>query len=149
MKELARISTQAPAFRVAVYEFQNEEVDGGEVDIDCGFSLAIITTDKRGLPREISAVNLSEQITRVLAKGQTWGCDYAYPSRKPSARNLYGGELSNKRVQMWEIKWRQIIRLGEPGWQPEGIMPTRLYVGQAPNIGPGHEGDYDLIEGEA
>lgn len=150
LKELARISSQAPAFRVATYEFSKiDEADGGEVDFDCGLSLAIITTDKKGLPREVAAVNLSEQLTRLLAKGQSFGCAYAFASHSPTARNLYGGELSRLKVQMWEVKWRQTIRLGDPDWQPEGVMPTELYVGESPNIGIGHEDDYVLIDENA
>ena len=145
MKELARISAQAPAFRVAIYEFSKiAEADGGEVDYNCGLSLAIITTDKKDLPREVAAVNLSEQLTRLLAKGQLFGCDYVFPSHSPTARNLYGGELSRKKVQMWEVKWRQTVRLGDPEWQ-DGVMPSKLYLGHAPNIGPGHEDDYMLL----
>jgi len=150
MKELAKIAVQAPALRVAVYEFfKVAEVDGGEVDFACGFSLAVITTDKKCLPREVSAVNLSEQLSRLLAKGQTFGCDYAFPSHSVTARNLYGGELSRKKVQMWEVRFRQIVRLGDPDWQPEGIAPTKVYVGHSPKIGDGHEEDYVLIEENA
>lgn len=148
LRELAKFSTKSPAFRVALYEFDSTPVGGGEVDHACGLSLAVITTDKKGLPREEGAVNLTERITQILASGERFGFSGAFPSESVSARNLYGGELSAKGVQLWEIRWRQTVRLGEPE-QADGVLPSELYIGFAPEIGADHEDDYLLIEENA
>lgn len=47
--------------------------------------------------------------------------------------------------EVWCVEWRQALHLGESVWTDEGIVPTTVYLGFAPDIGTGHEADYVQI----
>ena len=150
VNELKTAATATPALRLALSDIDPvSESDGGEVDYSLGLSLAVITADATALPREEAAHNLVGEILRMIAKGATWGVGRSLLPEKLSAQNLYDEALAQLGVQLWDIRWRQTIRLGDTDWQPEGVMPIELYAGQSPKIGPGHESDYILIEGNA
>jgi len=43
----------------------------------------------------------------------------------------------------WRVEWTQEINLGDNVWlEPGGLIPSHIWLGQAPDIGPGHEADY-------
>ncbi|MDM5178513.1 hypothetical protein PO883_15045 [Massilia sp. DJPM01] len=51
--------------------------------------------------------------------------------------------------EVWCVEWRQIIHLGESVWSGEGVTPTTIMLGFAPEVGFGHEDDYIQIAPEA
>lgn len=54
-------------------------------------------------------------------------------------------ELSGYAV--WLVEWTHEVRLGDSVWDGAGVMPTAIYVGLAPEIGPPHIDDYIKIGG--
>jgi len=148
MDDLAKVATQCPAFRVALWDVgELTPVDGGYWDTDCRFSIAVITTEARNLPRHVSAVDLVNALALWLS-GNDFDSPYAFPAVGVRAKNLFGG-FSGKRVQLWEVTWTQTLRLGESLWPQEAPVPLEVYAGTSPRIGAAHEPDYEKVEPDA
>lgn len=146
--ELTKVSLQCPALRVAMWEVgELEPVDGGFWDTDCRFSVAVITTEARNLPRHVSAVDLVNALTLWLS-GNNFDCDFAFPAEAVRAKNLFGG-FSGQRVQLWEVTWTQTLRLGESLWPEEAPTQLEVYAGNSPKIGAAHEPEYEKVEADA
>lgn len=47
-----------------------------------------------------------------------------------------------EQFEVWRVEWQQIIHLGATVWTDEGATPSIVYMGQAPEVGTGNEGDY-------
>lgn len=47
--------------------------------------------------------------------------------------------------EVWKVEWRQEVHLGESVWTDEGVVPTTVFLGMAPEIGPSHIDDYVQI----
>lgn len=48
----------------------------------------------------------------------------------------------------WYATWEQTVYLGKGVWDPEGVIPEKIYLGQTPAIGPIHEPDYTSLDGQ-
>lgn len=48
--------------------------------------------------------------------------------------------------EVWRVEWQQLLWFGDSVWAGEGITPTTVFVGFAPNIGTGHEADYIQVQ---
>lgn len=44
--------------------------------------------------------------------------------------------------ECWKVEWTHIVHIGDSVWTNNDAIPTRVFVGFAPNIGTGHEADY-------
>lgn len=44
--------------------------------------------------------------------------------------------------EVWRVDWQQIVHLGDTVWTNEGVTPSRVFLGQAPEVGTGNEADY-------
>lgn len=44
--------------------------------------------------------------------------------------------------EVWAVEWSHVIHLGASVWSGEGVTPTTIFLGGAPNIGTGHAADY-------
>ncbi|MDA3922757.1 MAG: hypothetical protein PF501_19075 [Salinisphaera sp.] len=49
------------------------------------------------------------------------------------------------RYEVYRVEWRQPIIIGESIWNNDGIIPTTVLASDAPDIGPPHAEDYDVI----
>lgn len=148
--ELSKVCSRAPAFRVALWEIGSvTPTHSGEMDILARFSVAVLTTDKRGTPREVAANALVTALATLLPE-QTWGVENALEVDASSihARNLYSGRIAAGRTQLWEVTWSQALRLGEGIWKDVGERIMEVYAGQAPKIGQPHEPEYTEYSGD-
>lgn len=50
------------------------------------------------------------------------------------------------RYVIWRVEWQQVVHLGASVWTNEGDIPVTVLVGVAPDIGTGHEADYQDID---
>lgn len=57
---------------------------------------------------------------------------------------VMGGQRDQaiEQFEVWRVEWQQIIHLGATVWTDEGTTPSIVYMGQAPEVGTGNEGDY-------
>ena len=145
-EELKRVSGRAPAAYAAVLALGRPLVNGsGQQDVPVTFALYVATADRPNLPRRESALNIAEALVARI-NGQQWGgTDTVFPADAASAKNLYSGAISGKGVALWAVTWSQVVRMGDDVWAVDYPLPTRLYLGFAPDIGEGHEDDYILI----
>lgn len=117
----------------------------GEQDIPLAVTAYVITEDRPGLPRAEAALNLVQEII-VRLENQVWGMDdQVHPPGPAAALNLYSGGIDQAGIAAWEVSWTQEIRMGDDIWKTDLPLPSEIYLGQAPDIGTGHEDDYLLI----
>ena len=76
------------------------------------------------------------------------GCDIGDP-REIRAANLYSGKLDGKGVALWAVTWLQQLRARPEDFAlpaaGEGEIPETVKSGFDPEIGIGHEGDYEQV----
>jgi hypothetical protein len=148
LSELAHIAGQAPAIYLSVLEIPNLAEPGtGERDVDLGLAAYIAATDGPGLPGIEAAVNLVEALL-IHIPNNCWDlASGTFGARDVTSRNLHDGSIDMQGVALWAVTWKQTIRLGDSVWDEQGFLPTQVYLGQAPQIGDGHEADYEPIYG--
>ena len=47
--------------------------------------------------------------------------------------------------ESWVVEFNQTLYLGESVWKPEGVTPSRVYIGISPEIGIDHEPEYEQV----
>jgi hypothetical protein len=58
-------------------------------------------------------------------------------------RSDFNPELDQ--YEVWCVEWMQEIHLGDTVWTNDGTVPNQVLVGWSPNIGIGHESDYEQV----
>lgn len=146
-KELKRISGRAPAIYVAPIATGKAMPTGtGQQELPLSIAAFVVTTDQRKLPRAVSALNLVQGLVTGI-NNQSWGMEEQIFSAGPaSSKNLYSGEIDKIGIALWGVSWQQKVLVGENIWKTDLPMPAKLYVGISPDIGKGHEDDYQVIE---
>ncbi|MFW5499591.1 MULTISPECIES: hypothetical protein [unclassified Maridesulfovibrio] len=149
IEDLAQEAMRGPAFRVALFEFNPVADSSGTTDLHMSISIAVITGDSaRTKKTRFQAANsLVNALGKFLPEHQF--AENAFPVTDVHGRNLYSGKLRSKKVQLWEVTFKQVLRVGEYMWQPEdGVTLKSIFLGQAPNIGAAHKDDYtEIISG--
>lgn len=139
--ELKRISAKTPAVLVALLGILKiAEAGTGERDVDCALAAYVVTADRRGMPRDVAAVNLVDVLTDHIY-------DYRFgvvcgPGEEVKAKNLYSGDIDRNGVAMWGISWKQTVRVGKNRYAEDGTIPDGVYAGFSPDIGSAHVDDY-------
>jgi len=143
-KELLKVGGKAPAIYVAALgAAKGKEVGTGEVDIPVSLAAFVVTKSESNLPSAESALNLAGELLTYIPESN-WGWEGVHGADPATAKNLYSG--GNKTVAMWAISWTQNVRMGEDAFKTDLPFPTELYVGQSPDVGDGHDGDYMQVE---
>lgn len=52
------------------------------------------------------------------------------------------------RLEVWAVEWEQIVHIGPSVFDDEGVVPSEVMIGYAPEIGIPHEEDYEPFDGE-
>lgn len=47
--------------------------------------------------------------------------------------------------EVWRVEWQQIVHLGKTVWTDEGVVPSQVFLGQAPAVGTGKEDEYTQV----
>ena len=58
-------------------------------------------------------------------------------------RSDFNPELDQ--YEVWCVEWSQPIHLGNTVWTNDGSVPQEVFAGFSPDIGSGHEPDYDKV----
>lgn len=86
--------------------------------------------------------NLATRAMQVINENR-WGLDYAQLPRELSA---FPGMFSEKLgFESWVVSWEQEFHLGDINLGDDWL-PTKVYIGEAPQIGDAHQADYILTE---
>lgn len=134
-----------PAIVVAITDIEglpDQDSDGTDRVPVSIFCAATIVRSAR--TRDL-ALDLRESAMAVahLVYGNRWGLGGRV---KPAAFLQAGPDEFSAPVpgrEAWRVEWRQDAWIGETAWPPDdGPVPDALYS-FAPDIGLGHEGDYE------
>jgi len=140
LDEVKRLATRVPAVYVASMGVVGvEEVDDESRDVTLQMVAYVLTKDVPNLPKEVSSSNIVSVLVAWLPSrrfGKTGG------AQKVTAQNFYSGTIDKAGVAIWAVIWRQTIRMSEEDLVADGIIPTDVYVGVTPDVGPPHIDDY-------
>jgi len=146
LSELKKLGAKLPAVRIALGNVLNVTLQADDqLEIICEFWTAIITKDVKALPRHEAAANMVDALILHLP-GNRLGSGFAFGAENVTAANLFGGDVDNTGVMMWEVRFRQKLRLGTDIFNETGVLPADLYLGAAPKIGTAHRPDYRHLE---
>lgn len=146
IEELGKEAMRGPAFRIALFGFDPKPDSSGTTDLHMSISVAILTEDnaRKKQTRFQAANSLVNALGKFLPEYQF--AENAFPVTDVHGRNLYSGKLRGKGVQLWEVTFKQVLRVGEYMWQPEdGVTLKSIFLGHAPKIGAAHKDDYTEI----
>lgn len=141
--ELKRKGFAAPAVLVSRLGIEQHKTMAGPHRL-FAISMAafIVTRDAMGLPRDIAAANIASALLRLIPD-TNWGEAGVGPAEAVEERVLVTRAAREVTASLSAVIWRQPVALEAlPASDP---LPIQLYLGQAPKVGPGHEGDYDTI----
>jgi hypothetical protein len=142
-----RKGLQLPAIILNLAEFENEpDIDPGteqlavtarfEAEIIMGFRTTNVKLEIRKFAAAIAAWMRKRRFTREnvhTGPAEVIGC---YPDDFDPELDQY---------EVWRLEWAQVLHLGNSVWTNDGTIPTQVFAGYAPDIGNGHEPDYDRV----
>ena len=118
---------------------QGQTFSGDFTTFGLDMAAYVFTRDGLGLPRDIAAATICQAILGIVP-GRTWGYEETGPAERVAARSLVTRAEKNAAVSLWAVTWRQPVTfVATPAGE---TVPIQLYLGQAPDIGLGHEDDY-------
>lgn len=92
----------------------------------------------------LQAVTLAAQLMDLL-RCQYWNLDAVGSATAVWAKPA-GTAVDPTAKTEWTVQWQQSIYLGQEQWPWAKQPPGTLVLGFSPDIGPGHEGDYQSPE---
>lgn len=118
-------------------------VTGGRTPVELSWSAHCVlssATDK--VQREVR--NFAAQVLR-LVDGNSWGLGSAVT--RAAELEAFPGMFKpgDKGFESWIVNWKQTAHLGGTWELPVDGPADEVFVGEFPNIGPGHEGDYKRV----
>lgn len=147
LAELERFAVNTPAIYISLLGNPSlDDLNTGERDVELTLAAYVVTTDRDGLPRFEAAINLVESLLTHIPDSR-WGQGGTFGAKQVISNNFYNDSIDNLGVALWNVTWKQVIRLGESVWDAKGTLPTELYLGLVSEVGIGHENDYSVIKG--
>lgn len=145
IEDLKGSSIKAPAVLVSMLGLRQSKTYSGAVQtFDMEMVAYVVTKDALGLPRDIAAANICQGLLATVPD-RRWGEADLGGAEKIAARSLVTRAVKKMTTSLWAVTWTQpIVFRGEDF---ADAQPIELYVGQSPDIGEGHEDDYELIGG--
>ncbi|MDJ0827762.1 MAG: hypothetical protein QNJ16_19925 [Rhodobacter sp.] len=146
--DLERLTDQgipAPAVLVTVLRIAERITRSGpQIEFNAEMAAYVVTKDRMGLPRDAAAAAICQAILPTVP-GNRWGDDFVGPAEKVEARSLVTRNTRKAAAALWAVTWTQPFVLQA---DPRQEIDPIVYLGQAPQIGAGHEEDYEVF-GEA
>jgi hypothetical protein len=142
---LKRTGTKAPAVLVSMLILRPAQTYAGPVyTYDADFAAFVITKTTQGLSRDEAAGNIVQALLRLLPDNN-WGQGGVGPCRDVTATPLNSEAIQKEGMALWAVSWSQLMQM--EGYAVPLPLPIDLYLGQAPDIGPGNEDKYTQITG--
>lgn len=118
-------------------------VTGGRTPLELNMSAHCVLSATTGqVQREIR--NFAAHLL-CLVDGNRWGLGSAVT--RAGELEAFPGMFSpgEKGFESWVVNWKQTIYLGEIWSLPLEALPQEVFMGEAPNVGPNHEGSYERV----
>lgn len=146
LARLAKDTVKAPAVLVSqLGAKQGKTLYGNLPTFDLSMAAFIITNDRKGLHRDTAAANIAQALLKLIPENH-WGLEDLGQARDVREQSLVTAKTRGAAASLRAITWVQPATFTlVPVLEPVAI---ELYFGQSPNIGPGHEGDYEQIGGQ-
>ena len=90
-----------------------------------------------------AAVVSTAAVVATAVNGQRWGLPVDAARVTLVVPDPFEPALDQ--YEVWAVEWEQVVWLGENAWPEEGRVPSRLFIGHAPAVGPDHVEDYDEV----
>lgn len=140
---LVKEGVKAPSVQVALIELRQSTVYAGPYfTFSARMAAFVVTKDRTGLLRDDAAAAIVTALLRLIPDAR-WGLPQVHPAADVMAEAITTPQLEGKGVTLWAIAWSQAVALDTPA--VPAPLPITLYLGQAPDIGPGNEGDYTQV----
>ncbi|MHA6195536.1 hypothetical protein ACX3YG_14320 [Pseudomonas wadenswilerensis] len=115
-------------------------VTGGRTPLELNMSAhCVLSAATDNVQREIR--NFAAQLL-CLVDGNRWGLGSAVT--RAGELEAFPGMFTpgEKGFESWVVNWKQTVHLGSVWSLPPETLPQTVWLGQAPNIGPGNESSY-------
>ncbi len=139
-----RVTFQAPALFVAV--FGGELSDPGTEEVVCDLRVTAFLVAALGRTeqdRDSSAVALAEAVALQVRASQL-GVTPSAGAKLEEVVRLQSKALAAGGLGIWAVRWTHKVRFGTSVWAG-GATPIEVYLGQEPQVGEGHEADYERV----
>lgn len=140
-----RRKLQTPAVVVELVEMQEgEDLGTDQLPAELRFDAYCLVSGYDEAPRRAVRA-LAMAVSRAVRLNR-WGLPVA-PSKWIGAFPDEFSRFDLKDFDVWRVEWSQLAHFGESVWlpDPDAIVPTEVYVGVTPDIGPDHVDDYVLV----
>jgi hypothetical protein len=144
LDDLKDQSIAAPAVLVSLIKWGQAGGRSGQTQYRAQIVAFVVTKDTMGLQRDIAAVNIAQAIT-ALADGNTWGLAACGPAEAIGFETLVTAAARKLASSLAVVTWTQPFVLSR---EATSAITPQLYLGIAPEIGIGNEGDYIEIGGQ-
>lgn len=138
-----RKSLLVPACLVNLMEMEVEpEDDPGteQLAVTAHFEAVLVIHFRQGDKNPKLEIRKLAAAVAQFVHRQRWGLPVSPAVVEAISEDGFDPELDQ--FEAWRVEWRQVLHLGESCWDGEGIIPQRIFLGIAPNIGKAHEQDY-------
>lgn len=109
-----------------------------QLEVELTFSAECVCTYKQG--GKLAVRLLSAQVAK-LVDGNRWGLPVSAGQFASAAPESFSEEY-----ETWRVQWAHTALLGASIWDGNGILPTEIWLGFAPEIGPDHVADYVQVD---
>lgn len=144
LDDLKDQSIAAPAVLVSLIKWGQASGRSGQTQYRAQIVAFIVTKDTMGLQRDVAAVNIAQAVT-ALVDGNTWGLEACGPAEAIGFETLVTAAARKLASSLAVVTWTQPFVL--TGEAISAITPA-LYLGISPEVGVGHEDDYNQIGGQ-
>jgi len=113
-----------------------------QIDIDCQFTAYCIDRLPNNLhERGQGAQTLAQEVALNVIFNQ-WGQVLIGAPDSIKIKPINSPYFIGNGLGVVAVSWTQTIRSGVSVWENTGVKPSSIYIGNAPNVGTGHEADY-------
>lgn len=147
-KRLKELTVRTPAVHVGCLSvLKVDDLETGEKRATLLLAAFVVAKPGRKSDRDTSARQIVEQLL-VLIQDARWGLPGVASPEGLRADPLGNTSTDRSGVSVWGVSWRQAVTIGAPFVFDEDMeTPQTILVGQAPEIGTDHEGDYETLQG--
>ncbi|MGR3501605.1 hypothetical protein [Pseudaestuariivita sp.] len=139
---------RAPAVFVSILAArQAQTLAGGLHTFDLSMAAYVATSDRTSPRSDRDAfAKAIGQALMVIIPDKRWGKSHLGAAKEVALRSLVNRNSKRTSASLVAISWTQPVTLKSvPDGQP---IDLSIYLGEAPEIGADHEGDYALVAGE-
>jgi hypothetical protein len=113
LHEVKRYASRTPAVIVSLVRAECETDHGGIPLADILTCCMVLTSDKKGLHKDISSMDVSHALLNILCRHPLpdWGLDDLGPPNDVRALNCYNKDIDAEGISLWAVSWCQDVEL--------------------------------------